>query len=175
MVTGRQCSWHTGRHKLKLGSEIQNALLNSREQVLQGEKAKLTNNACTCCKFIFPSSSSPLPATKNRELRSEECVLHWRHVTWFLNDFRTSNRYLLLLSLGDPSAKMPGAPWNSWVVCKKSFKYFRLCVIPVKWIHWHCFCYFVFLALFCVLLIVLLRILMYWKQTWKTLPSVCHY
>lgn len=123
MVTGRQCSQHTGRNKLKVGREIQNTLLNSRKPALQGEKAKLTNNWCTCCKFIFPPSSSPLPATKNRKLRSEECVLYWRHVTWLLNHkvllaFRTSNTSLSLLPLGERGAKMPGATLNICVVCK---------------------------------------------------------
>lgn len=120
----RQCSWNTGRNKLQVGRKIQNALLSSREQMVQGEKPKLTNNGCTCCKFIFPSSSSPLPATKNRKLRSEECVLHWHHVTWFLNDevllaFKTSNSSLLLFPFGYWSAKMPGAPLHSYVVCNK--------------------------------------------------------
>lgn len=132
MVTGRRCSWHTGRNKLKLGSEIQNPLLSSREQALQGEKAKLPNNGCTCCKFISPSSSSPLPATKNRKLRSEECVPHWRHITWFLHDevlllFKTSNSYLPLFRLGDSGAKMPGAPLNSRAVCKKLFQITCMC------------------------------------------------
>ncbi len=141
MVTGRQCSWHTGRNKLKLGSEIQNPLLNSRELVLQGEKAKLTNNGCTCCKFIFPSSSSPLPATKNRKLRSEECVLHRCHVTWFLNDE-------VLLLFENFKQLPPAVPsWgfkckDAWCTFKqlsclqKKMYYNRLCVIAAKWIHW---------------------------------------
>lgn len=135
-VCGRQCFWHTGRNKLKLGSEIQNALSNSREQALQGEKAKVTNNGCTCCKCIFPSSSSPPPATKNRKLWSKKFVLHRCPVTRFLNDevllvFKTSNSSLLLSRLGDSSAKMPGTPFESSRLTK-SLNFLRLCVISAN-------------------------------------------
>lgn len=162
MVTGRQCSWHTGRNKLKLGSEIQNALLNSREQALQGEKAKLTNNGCTCCKFISPSSSSSPASHQKKEIKvrgvctslTSRCMIS----KWFQN-FKQ-------LPPAVPSRGFKSK--DASCAFKQSGKKFQILQIMFDCSQVNLLLYLVFLALFSVPLIVVLRSVMCWKQKWLT-------
>lgn len=80
---------HRQKQIENLRAKYKNLFLTAGSKRSEGRQLNSPTMVAPAANLFSSSSSSPLPATKNRKLRSEECVLHWRHVTWLFTQLQT--------------------------------------------------------------------------------------